>query len=202
MERLEDVEVLQNHLKEFQHVHKEHDDVKGELHQQTYRSFAFRCFVLFLTLVQALAVWHDGDVLGYSWRALREHPHPERTMLKVVGAHLQTQRLQFVFSIELLLFLEYAFRRYTLSRRPLNRRHLFAARLLLGFSLLVHFGALGVRVYVLVAEHFSWWALLVAFLDFLWWALDVSTFFNFKRLDDLRNHAKYLRDSNPTAFAQ
>lgn len=191
-------EIFGEHLALAAHVVHKHSARTRELRQHTYRSFAFGCFVLFLTLLQTLHVW-EGEVLPANPLTRSVSPHPERTLLKVVGAHEQTVVLQWAFGFEFGLLL-LCWLLGWVSRRdgPLTTMKIQFLLLLSGCCVVFHIGALGVRMYALWIVHFSWAGGLAAFLDFLWLALNCSTFFTLVYLLHDKEHAQHLINTNPT----
>lgn len=190
--------IFGEHIALAAHVVHEHDSRKRELRQHTYRSFAFGCFVLFLTLLQTLHVW-EGEVLPATPLTRSVSPHPERTLLKVVGAHEQTVVLQWAFGLELgLLLLCWVLRWTSGFHGPLTTMKIQFLLLLSGGCGVFHIGAFGVRMYALWIVHLSWVGGLAALLDFLWLALNWSTFFTLVHLLHDREHARHLINTNPT----
>lgn len=196
----EEYEGLRDHLARTAHVHHESTSLKSDLWQHTYRSFAFGCFVLFVTLIQTIHVW-EGEVLPASRLTGSVSPHPERTLLKVVDAHEQTIALRWVFGFELLLLLLcWLLRLASGLRGRLTTMRLQFLLLWSGCCGIFHVGAFGVRLYTLWLVHFSWPACLAAFLDFLWLAINWSTFFTLVNLLRTKEHAQHLHNTNPSKF--
>lgn len=193
-------EELAHHIAQAGHVLLEKSHLDEELRQLTYRSFVFGCFVLFLTLVQALHVW-EGEILPMTHLSMGASPHPERTLLKVVSVHEQTIALQWVFGFEMtLVFLCWLQRLTNSFRAPLTARRIQFLLLFSGCCGIFHVGAFGVRMYALWLVHLSWVGVLSAFLDLLWMLINWSTFFTLTQVLQSKHYAQHLINVDISKF--